>query len=224
MRPDVPARAGLLLGLAALGLGLAGAGAAIGVDSPVTDESPPGFTVTDSNVTLSDGDREVTVINDTGSVDRIEIAEEGGRVTVRTEYEPPLTDVERERAVAIVRGNETLRARLAAMDGYELDVEPIKRITADRATVRTLSSVEKDSGSFHVVTTGNGTERTTLPIDGSESVTVARDPTYLDHRANVRIRPTGSERARYSVTVDLTNGTVVRTTDWSTAENGSVAG
>lgn len=216
MRPDVPARAGLLLGLAALGLGLAGAGAAIGVDSPVTDESPPGFTVTDSNVTLSDGGRKVTVINDTRSVDRIEISEEGSQFTVRTEQVPPLTEAERERAVAIVRGNGTLGERLAAMDGYDLDVEPIRRIAADQTTVRTLSSGQDDSGSFHVVTTENGTDSTAASVDSADSVVVARDPTYVEDRANVRVRPAEGDGARYSVTVDLVNGTVVRITDWST--------
>lgn len=219
MRRDISVRVATLLGLAVLGLGLAGAGAALGVGGPVTaDESSLGVAVGEGNVTLSDGGREMTVLNDTRGVEAIELRTRGGDLVVDTERASPLTAAERERARAVVRANATMRRHLDAMGAYELVVEPIPKLgtTDEDVTVYNVTRVgngSAESATFRVVgEAGDGSAST--GSRGDDSVTLRRDRTYVEDRASVGVRDPTTGEETYSVTVDLRTETVTRITDW----------
>ncbi|WP_121821894.1 hypothetical protein [Halostella salina] len=219
MGSHVRVRLAVLLCLAALGVGLAGVGAAVGVTEPIGAGGTSGeFVVAGDSVTFSDGAGNVTVVENTANVTAIRVEETApGRFTVETEAERPLSAAERDRAVEIARSNATVRAKLDRLDGYELGVDPVYRVTADRMRSYNVTidadGVTNGSGNQTYVFTGNVSAE-----DRDDAVVVERDPSYVEDRAVVRVRqPSADERRdlRYSVDVDLANGTVTGITDWA---------
>jgi hypothetical protein len=218
MHRDASVRVAALLGLVVLGLGLAGAGAALGVGDPVTDEPALGVAVGEERVTLSDGDREVAVLNDTRGVETIEFRTDGGGFVVDAERPSPLTAADRERAREVVRANATMQRNLEAMGAAELVVEPIVELDTTEAdvtayTVYNVTAVGNESATFRVVEAG-GASSSDPAFGGDDSVTLRRDRTYVEDRASVGVRDPTTGEEIYSVTVALTNGTVTRITDW----------
>jgi len=219
MGSHVRVRLAVLVCLAALGVGLAGIGAAVGVTELITAGDTSGeFVVADDSVTFSDGTENVTVVENTANVTAIRVEETApGRFTVDTEVERPLSAAERERAVEVARSNATVSARLDRLDGYELTVDPVYRVTADQMTGYnvTIDADDVTNGSDDGVYVGT-VNVSTETRDGE--VVVQRDPSYVEDRAVVRVRqPDASERRelRYSVDIDLANGTVTGITDWT---------
>lgn len=212
MGKDVRARLLALLALATLGVSLAAAGSTLGVGGPVAGSDASGeLSVSDGAITFSDGDREVTAVENLTGVTRVDIAEEDGTFRVETASTDPLTADQRERAAEIARANGTVQRYLASVDQYGLRVEPIQRINA--------SSIEVTTGEFERVGQAGANESSTFRVtvrdseSGDDSVTVDRDPSYVEDRASVRIQgPAGD--LQLSVTIDLTTDAVVSLTDW----------
>ncbi|WP_256392980.1 hypothetical protein [Natronoarchaeum rubrum] len=210
----VRSRLVFLLGLAVLGIALAGIGTAFGVTAPIAADDPSGeFVVSDQNVTFSTQSQEDTVVRNLSNVTTIEIEEStDGRFTVSTERDRPLTDAERERAKAIARGNDTVRRALDAMGEYELAVEPIHKIDELSTTQISgdVSTVNESEGIFKINLSDDSlTER-------DDAVVVDRDPTYVDDEAIVRVRHSNGDAPtdlKYSVSVDLAAGTVTDITE-----------
>ncbi|WP_135363989.1 hypothetical protein [Halosimplex halophilum] len=212
---DYRARAALLVGLVALGVGLAAAGTALFPGGPA-DAGEPGaaFVVSETNVSVADADRDPTVVANVSSASRVEIERvDSGRFRVSTDT--PLSDRERRRAKAIARSNETVRRALAAMDGYELAVEPIRKLTVGSAA-RVNATAWSVNGSDGVRTFR--VENVTGGSDGS--VVVGRSRDYVDGAASVEIRRSPSGELAYRARVDLANGTVTGVTDWAAVRDG----
>lgn len=215
MNSELRYRVAALVGLAVLGAGLGLSGTALGMGGPVAEnDSVVGFTVSDNDVTVSEGERNVTVVENMTSMKSVEIAENDGRYAVRAEETDPLTARERERAAAIARDNATVRRYLDRMGAYELSVEPIEVFettsTADIEVTGNATGVNVSGDAraveFEVV-------NDSLAAD-EESVTVSKDPTYLEDRVSVDATRPGETDSRYRFEVDLANGTVVAVTDW----------
>ncbi|WP_225335057.1 hypothetical protein [Halomicrobium urmianum] len=217
MTRDIRSRLRTLIGLTALGVVLAGAGTALGVAGPL-GASGPEFVVSGENVTFSDADGDVTVVANASDARRIEIEKRGrGRFAVGTETERPLTAAERERAIDIATGNETVRRHLRDVSDYSFTVEPIRKLETTSVTnvSGNTTTVEASNGTVYRFENGDGDEG-----DGGESdatVAVERDPEYVEDLASVRVRqPETDDRTalKYTVTVDLADGTVADVTDW----------
>jgi hypothetical protein len=212
MHATVRSRLFALGALAVLGLGLAGAGTAFGLTEPLSQMgSPAEFVVADGNVTLSADGESTTLVENVSDVRAVTIEETGdGQFTVRTREERPLTVAERERARSVALANETLRQKLDAMPAYELSVDPIQKLNATAVDQISLDSADSGDGSgeFTVESTGDS---------GDGSVTIVRDPTYVEGRAVVRVRRpdmTHPADLKYTADVNLTSGTVTDITDW----------
>ncbi|ELY63152.1 hypothetical protein [Natrinema versiforme] len=214
MNEVVRSRLLVLVGLAVIGVGLAGVGTALGVAEPLaTTGTSAEFVVAEDNVTFATGDESETVVDDLSNVSEITIEEtDTGEFTVQTTEERPLTDSERERARTIAMTNETVKTELGEMDTYELSVEPIRKLSVDAFSQESYDVAgglnETNNGTVIIGTTDDG---------GDGSITVERDPSYVQDRANVRIRqPNASDRheLQYTVDIDVANGTVTDITDW----------
>ena len=212
MTSDLRSRFVALFGLVVLATGVVWGGTTLGVGAPVTDADPAAtFNVTGDGVTLSDGDREVTVVDDFTEGKEVEIEQTDGRFTVRTTQ--PLTAEERERAVDVVRSNETVQDHLDEMDDYEFAVEPIRKVEA----VESFEiDVNASGNASNVVEVDNGSTATfTLEMENAsvetddDSVLVADERSYVEDEASVEIRRADGTVA-YDVFVDLERGTVVQ--------------
>lgn len=206
-------RAAILLGLAALGLTLAWAGTALGIGGQVTeDPSPTGLTVTDENVTLSSDDRTVTVVDDVSAVRSITVESTTDGIDVRTDQQRLLTDAQRERATSIVQNNDTIAEYLDALGEYNFSVNPVFRRSASDMQQISFNVSESEmnrSGDSFTIDTSNVT------VDNpGDSVEITRADSQIDERAVVRVLTVPSEDIRYSIEVDLKNGTVVDLTNW----------
>jgi len=214
-------RVAFLLGLAILGVGLAGFGTAFGVTGPIAADDPGGeFVVSDQNVTFSAQGQEGTIVQNLSNVTTIEIKEaDDGQFAVTTERDQPLTDAERERAREIARRNETVRGALEDMDEYELIVEPIHKIDELKTTQISgeVSTVNESEGISKINLTGDSLS------ERDDAVVVQRDPSYVDDEAVVRIsHPDEDEPTdlKYSVSIDLATETVTDITDWEEIRQG----
>ncbi|WP_202614421.1 hypothetical protein [Halostella litorea] len=217
MANDVRVRLAVLVGLAALAVGLAGVGTAVGVTDPIADADAGGeFVVADGSVTFAGNGENVTVVESTANVSEIRFEEtDSGRFVVSTETDRPLTPAERDRAVEIARSNGTVRGKLAELDGYELAVEPVQRLEADQVSSYDVT-LEADGNATAGETDVFVANATAEDRDGT--VVVERDPSYAEDRAVVRVQQPDAaegERLRYSVDVDLANDTVTDVTDWT---------
>lgn len=215
MRTDLRMRLGLLIALAIVGALMAGVGTTLGGVSPVGPTSGGEFVVSETNVTFADSSQDVTLVNDMGNVTEVEIKEaEEGQFHIETDRASPLTTTEREQAREIAEGNETVASKLATIASPQLTVEPIKQIEANAIQLNVSATAESESRNLTVFEIENGSMDS-----GDEGVVVDRNPSYVDDRAVVRIRDpqkNGRRALQYSVSVDLTNETVTKITNWKT--------
>jgi len=215
MNQLVRVRLVVLVGLAVIGIGLAGVGVAFGVTKPIADTASSGkFVVSEENVTFSAGGESAVVVDNVSDVREISIEEtDTGHFTLRTTEEGALTDSERRRAREIAVTNDTVRRELDALGAYELTVQPIQKLnvsSVSQSRYTTVAEINQTGDEFTV-------RETSLERNDSGTVTIERDPTYVEDRASVRIRQPGvddSRELKYSVTVDLANGSVTDVTDW----------
>ncbi|MFC7138597.1 hypothetical protein ACFQMA_01950 [Halosimplex aquaticum] len=198
-----------LVALAALGAGLAVVGTSLAGGQAAAGAPGTAFVVSEDNVSVASGHGERTLVENVSRAESIAIERVGaGRFAVRAE--PPITDRERERARAILLGNETVRRALEAMGAYELGVEPIRKLNG--------SSAVSMSGNVTGTTDSDGAQEfriENVTVRGeSESVVLDRDASYVEDEASVRVRRPATGELRYTVHVDLANGTVRDVTDW----------
>ncbi|WP_336000950.1 hypothetical protein [Halorientalis halophila] len=196
MNNSIGTRAAALVALAAIGLGTAWAGTALGLGAPLaTGDAGAEFSVSGAAVTLSTGDRSTTLVENTAALERIEIAERDGRLSVETEARAgdPLTDRQRDRALEIARANETIQAHLAELDGAEFAVEPIVGIPAEGMGHVSLNASDD---AMEATDRSDGTTR----IDFDEDVTIER------HGDAVTIRPGDQQVVEDTVYVEIRTG------------------
>lgn len=204
-----------VVGLAVLGIGVGWAGSSLGVDGPIADAEPSAeFMIAGNDVTLSDGDDDVTVVDNVTEVESLTIAEDDGDFAIETDESEPLPADDRELAAEIALNNESVRECLEAVDEYELVVEPIVKMDAGSVETVTVSGNASeredqnatDSGEFSFTA-----ERTAVEKTG-DTVTVSREPSHVEDEAIVRITHPENEDVNCSVLVDLDEEAVRRVT------------
>jgi len=214
MTADIGPRLVTLLVIGVFGIGFVLVGPSLGIAPPVLD-ADQGMTVTvsENNVTVDDGGQSAVVAENIETAETIKVTRSEGRITVQRD--DSLTERERTRAREITRSNETVQNHLAEMSGFELAVEPIVRIDDDAIQA---TNVDSDSVETNDTTSGKihqfERENTSVQQQGN-SVTIHRNRSYVADRAVVRIREPNTDEVRYTVRVDLANGTV---TDLYTTE------
>jgi hypothetical protein len=214
MNDDIKRRAVLLVVLAGIGVTLAGVGAAFGIgSSPLATDRTGEVSIAGTNVTVSGSGTGPKLVGTVSKTSDIEIAERGGKITVREHEDRPLTQRERERAVDIAQTNRTIASYLQQTENAEIRVEPIRKLRTQEIHAVT---VETDlNGTNHSFPSNDSVAMVNITRkESSDAVTIDRDPSYVEDQATVRIGPPGWTDPRYSVTVDLTNGTVTQITDW----------
>jgi len=213
MNDGIHTRLLVLVGLVTVSLGFAGAGAAFGMTEPLTSAPSNEFVVSEDNITFNASGESETVVENLSYVREVNIEEtDTGQFTIRTVEEQPLTNRERDRAREIALANETVSAALSEMNSYVLSVEPIQQLNAS-----TFNHISYDSNTSHETSDGI-TIIETSEADDDGSVTITREPSYVENRVVVRIRQPDapqSEDLQYSVDVDLENETVTDITDWN---------
>jgi len=218
MTSELRSRLTMLVALAFLGVGLAVIGTGVGATNPfTTSESGTAFVVSEDNVTFEHGDQQATVLNNMSNVDSIEIEQQDtGIYQVNTETDDQLTDSDRSQAKTIARDNTTVQGILQDLDRYELTVEPIHKLTVDSAQTTSFTGLNNTSRDGE---TAEGEETFTIRVEDSNetgTVTIDRDPKYVEDEAVVRIRDPATDEMYYSATVDLENETVTEITEWDT--------
>ncbi|MFD1587650.1 hypothetical protein ACFR9U_11695 [Halorientalis brevis] len=224
MNQLVRVRLVVLVGLVVIGIGLAGVGVAFGVTKPIADAGSSGeFVVSEENVTFSAGGESTVVVDNVSDVREISIEEtDTGHFTLRTTDDQALTETERQRAREIAVANDTVQRELDALAAYELTVKPIQKLNVSSVSQRrytTVVEINQTGDEFTV-------RETALERNDSGTVTIERDPTYVEDRASVRIRQPGvddSRELKYTVTVDLANGSVTDVTDWETTRRNAAS-
>lgn len=221
MSPPIHRRLAAVVALAAAGVALAVAGNAVGMDASVdTTDAVGELSVSGDNLTVSDGTREVVGVADLSGAQRVEVANEDGVFAVRTESDQPLTRTERDRAAEIARSNGTVSDYLRSVEDYSLDVQPIQKVEADSVRNVSVRETESIEGS---VAAGSSSNRSFVFVEtdweDDGAVTVARNRTYVEGEANVRVYGPDGE-LRYSLVVDLTSGRVDDITDWTEVRSG----
>lgn len=212
MDDSIRTRLLVLVGLGAVSIGLAGIGAGFGMTEPLTSNSSGEFVVAEDNIKFKSSDESKTVVENLSGVREVNIEEtDTGQFTIQTVEERPLTEHERERAREIALTNDTVSAALSEMDSYTISVDPIQQLNASA-----FNQVSYDSNTSHETNNGITIIETSEKEDHG-SVTITREPNYVEGHAVVRIRQPDapqSEDLEYSVDVDLVNGTVTDITDW----------
>jgi len=208
MSSELGPRIAVFLLLFAVGVGLAAAGTAVGIDNPLTDkESDTKFTVVGEGVYVSDNEQETQIVENLSQTSHVEISVTDSGYTVDIEERGgQLSAEQRERAATIARNNETISAYIDSVEEYNLSVEPIEKLDGDDLQQVNLNTTNETR-------TGNGTIRFTVTNEGDNSVRIDREPTYVDNQATVRLYGP-DEELRYSVHVDLQMEAIVRLTDW----------
>lgn len=196
----------LLVSLVILGVGLAVIGTAVGATAPFIPGSDTSFVVSEDRIVFEHGDQQAPVIDNMSSVDNIKIErQDSGTYQINTETDDPLSDGERHLAKTIARNNGTIQQALGDMERYNITAEPIRKLTADSAQTTSVTGLNNTSMG------GETVEKTfTVSEDSNETDTVSidRDPEYVEGEAIVRIRDDDTGETDYSVTVDLQNKTV----------------
>jgi flagellar basal body P-ring protein FlgI len=212
---DVRTRLAVVAVLAAVGVGLAGAGAVLGAGDAIAGGDRMGeVTVAGTNVTVSGSDGEVVLTGNVSETSDVEIIEAGGGITVAQRENEPFTRQERERAIEITRSNETIAAYLETVEDVAFRVEPVEKIDADEMQTAT---VEFDvNGTTGTIASGENVRVANVTVEEQDySVTIDREPSYVAGRAVVRIHGSDGDDPDYSADVDLANGTVADVTDWT---------
>lgn len=214
MTTDFYQRGAVLIGLAVISIGLALAGNAIGIgDATTTSDGPGEVTIAEDEITLSDGEQELTPVENLTGVQQVDITDEGGTVNITTtNASTPLDTETRERAREIALTNETIQQYISTVDTYDIAVEPIRRVDSDD-----IQSTSVNMSTASSKTSENGTETVAFTVaetDTADSVTVTRTPRY--DREEVTVRISGPEgQLQYSLTVDLFEKRIVAFTDWT---------
>lgn len=214
---DTRTRLLVLAALAVVGSGLAGAGIALGVENHVTSDPMGEVSIIKTNVTVASSDGDVVLTENVSETSDIQLSKGGDRITIveQADEDIPLTPRDRQRAVEIARTNATIESYLETTANATISVEPIKKMSAtemERQTVDSnLNRTESTIASAGTVRVVNVTIE-----ESNESITVGREPSYVDDQAVVRIGSPGRETPKYSVQVDLENGTIIDTTYWDT--------
>jgi hypothetical protein len=214
---DFTRRVIVLLGLATLGVALAWTGTALGVGDAIDDSREPGrVNISSDGVTFADKDQQVSLVENLTGTDAVEVSATDGRITVTTSDRGPLTAETRARAREIARENATVARVIEQTGDVRLTVEPIKKLKTTsvnrveaNVTVTTNSSTDIETYSFGTV------DNVTVEQDEG-SVTVKSEDSnasYVDDEAVVEILDATTGEERYSVIVDLANGTVIEGPD-----------
>ncbi|WP_128476623.1 hypothetical protein [Halorussus pelagicus] len=195
----------VVVGLAVLGVGLAGLGTAIGVPSPTADGPASEFAFEGQNLTYSDGETEVEIVNGTSRVETVEFEYTTDGVEVAVDEQRPLSESERNRAREIALENETVRQRLDDLgDGeYVTTVDPVRKVSATAS----VSVNDATPANETVKTDGNVTAFTVSYDEKSDAVVADRvEPSYVPDEASVQFEyPDGRS---LSVVVDIDSETV----------------
>lgn len=218
MPSEVRARILLLVGLAVVGVVLAGVGTAFAPDDAVQPEPGAAFVVADDNVTVERTNQSETVVANLSNVSAVRIDRtNASQFTVETREQRPLSPDERERARTIALNNRTVREAVDDVGAVELTVEPIRKLNASSIVTEEYNATPQ----YNVTADAEGGDTFTIHLndtDGEDgSVTVNRTPDYVDDRAVVKIRNSTEDPPddlQYSVRVDIANGTVTDITDW----------
>ena len=202
----------VLVGLAAVSIGLAGVGAAFGMTDPLISDPSGEFIVGEDNITFNASGESKTVAENLTHVQAVKIEETNtGQFTVQTVKEQPLTDREHAQAREIVLSNDIVSAALSEMDSYTLSVDPIQQLNASA-----FNQVSYDTNTSHETSDGITIVKMSEEEE-SGSVTIEREPNFAEDRATVQIHQPDappSDDLKYSVDVDLKNNTVTDMTDW----------
>ena len=212
MNTRVLSTAGLLVGLAVLGVLLAGIGAAIGVTDTITDNSEAArVTVNDDNVTVNGTGERTTLVDDLSNVSAIQIEETSeDEFTVRTVENELLSHDDREHATQIATTNETVRQYLRSTDDPDVEVSPVERVeVGSTGSSLNVTAVDDASGDDE-----NIDLEFVESADATDSVTVSRETSSVEKQATVRISSEDSDRAEFTIVVDLEDAEIVRFIDW----------
>lgn len=216
MSGEIRSRLLVLVGLAILGVALAGIGTALGMTAPLTAHGDtPQFVVNEDNITFSERGEEITVVENTSNIREVRIEKvDSTQFQVQTETEQPLTATERNRARQIVRKNGTAQQQLDSLQEYELSVGPVFKLDSGSSFTASVEiSESSDEQEYKIV---NITRE-----DEDETVVVKRDSKHAEDRAIVRVRQPSkphSKELKYSFRVDLAKGTVTKITDWGNVQ------
>ncbi|QIB74317.1 hypothetical protein G3I44_08500 [Halogeometricum borinquense] len=218
MTSEIRSRLFILVGLSVLGVSLAVIGTSLGVTSPVTNSDDNAkFVVNQENMTFSSAGESVTLAQNMSEVETVQITQvKSSQFEVHTEKEQPFTAAERDRAIEIARNNETVRRHLEQMDEYTLAVDPVQKINASSTsetsgTISQINGSDTETGSELTVQTGN------MSVENESSVVIQRESSYVEDQAVVRVRQPNEpelQELKYSIDIDLANGTVTDITDW----------
>ncbi len=207
-----PARVVLIASLLALGLSVAAFANVAGVTSAMTTDTAGTFAVDDGALTFARGDgTETTIVTDVRDLERIEITDGDGGISVTTEPRdiPALSEHHRRLAKRTVLSNETIADRLATTGGATLTVLPIQagELPRDRAALAAVDP-ERDR---RARADGTGEPAFETRSNGSNgAVMVARNASAIrDDRALVIVEPVGTNAA-YRTVVDLESESVER--------------
>ncbi|RBI63517.1 hypothetical protein DMJ13_02990 [halophilic archaeon] len=218
MKGEVRVRLLAVVGLAVLAVALAVTGTALGIANPLTADEPGAqVTVTEDGITLSNGGPEETVVGNMTAVETVKIASHDGQLRIRTEEKEPLTSADRIRAIEVAQNNDTLQRSLDELSEYELEVQPIEKLDASTAETVDISGVTKDGPNdsedpvFRVETNSSA--------ETSESITIRREPSYVENQATIKIRRPTDDELLYSAEVNLSEGRIVDITDWTDVES-----
>jgi hypothetical protein len=216
---DARTRLVVLAVLATLGVSLAGAGVALGIGDAIASGDRMGeVTVAGSNVTVASSDGEVVLTETVPETSDIEISEDAGGITVaeRAGNDDPFTQRERERAVEIARNNDIVSSYLETVADPTVTVHPVEKLNATEMQTETVAFNVSERDDIDV--SGEDTQVlkvTNVTIEESgDSVTIDREPSYVEDLAVVHVNHPDRTDARYWVRVDLANETVVDITDW----------
>ena len=210
MHEETRMRAVAVVVLVGLGAVLGVAGGALGVGGPTVGDDPGAeFVVGQDNVSVAHGG-ERTILRDLDVTEDVAIERVDGGYRVSTQESGPLSQAERGRAKRVAGENATVAARLNELSDYDLRVEPIRRLQSDHAitgSVDVNNSTSQETNDSAVTYEFETVER------GGDSVTVNRDPTFVEEEVVVAVHRPGDEDAVFDVHVDLENETVTDVED-----------
>lgn len=152
------------------------------------------------------------VIDDLSSVSTVEVSTHDDQITIETE--DPFDETDRHRAIEIVRANETV-TRAIDVEAYEFVVEPIQELSLEETEEVNMTIDDEDV--LNKREFGNGTTvnvSVTVEEDrGNDTVTVDRDPNYVDDVVSVDVIDPETDERRFAATVDLQKETIERLTE-----------
>lgn len=165
------------------------------------------FVVGKDNVTFTNDEDNATIVGNLSNVSRIQIQQDGPtKFRVSTEKQHPLTTTERERALEIVRNNETVQ-QLDVMDSYTITVAPVSKVTTGHFTnIESTNSTDGMTFTAQVDAEINETE------DGAVIRRNVQDD-YVDDRAVIFADHPETDELKYSIKVDLANNSVISVVD-----------